>query len=137
MMALGLRDDVVDRVVGHDHLVRVGLVGVDLVGAGAPGEAIEIVVVEGLDTGPTELAGGRDGDLVFQAQDVAYVIVGVEEVLEGVAVAFAGFEVGEPTVVGVVGVAGADLVAELEEGALVEGVVFEGRLYRRWIVKER
>lgn len=74
------------------------------------------------------------GDDVGESCDVADAVVVVVEILEDVAVAFAGLEVAEAAVVGVVTIRGADVVAGFHEYALFEFVVFEARKQPRLVI---
>jgi hypothetical protein len=80
---------VVDSVVVHAEGVFARFfAGGGPVAVGA-GEAVEAVVLEALGDGAAFAAGWGDGDVVEEVGDVADVVVGVVEVLEG-----CGFEVG-------------------------------------------
>jgi len=91
-----------------------GFAGVGAVDAVGGGQAIQVVVAEGLTAGATELAGRRHGEGVPQPQDVADGVVLVGQGLQAVAAvgcigevgaaaagdaAFTGVEAAQTTVV--------------------------------------
>jgi hypothetical protein len=115
----------VDGVVAHGQAVDVLLAGGELVDPLGVGEPVQVVVAEALVGGAAVLVGCGYGDVVFEGEDVSDLVVAVEEVLERVAVAFAGSEVCEPSVVRVVRVAASRVVSVLDEGPLLELVVFQ------------
>src|SRR5262249_44141796 len=84
LVDLVLAGDVVDRVVGRVHAVRVGPRRARLVGPVSVGELVQVVVPEVLRARPADLhadirAGRRDG-VVDDRRDVADVVVAVVEV---------------------------------------------------------
>jgi hypothetical protein len=133
-VGLGLPGDVVDGVVGLAVAVGGDLVGVGDVLAGGGGEAVELVVVVRLGPGPADgvaepgarEVAGRDG-VVLEALEVADLVIGEGEVVEGVAVGQAGLDGGDAPGLGVVGVGRAGAVAEVDEQALAELVVVDAR----------